>query len=353
MNRSFWTAATSSNITINHPVSNFIHYNTAETIFERLEEHGKTWKVYVMEPCPFVVHRPDPHVTAEGQVRPPTSPRSAQFEKDAKDGTLPNFSFIEPNLFAGHGDYHPAASRSDGPRRRRSFRLDPPSSILAGELFLKRLFDAYRSHEERHGCQYLQHDSVHRLGRTGWHLRPCCSRACAAAGSQCWPGSVRLRIRPLRYRVPAIIVSPWVESGSVYNEEHRHTSMIATMRKLWDLGDPLTDRDAIAKPFDYVFTRETPREPEEWAVINARPAPEYHVNWEYTNHSLSTLGKAMTPGVIIGLKEHGVKLPPAMDSPDFALTPQIVWTLVDLLSWRLFPTLAPSEKTIEGSQAAG
>ena len=36
------------------------------------------------------------------------------------------------------------------------------------------------------------------------------------------------------YRVPAIIVSPWVESGSVYNDEYRHTSLIATLAQ--DLG---------------------------------------------------------------------------------------------------------------------
>jgi hypothetical protein len=35
------------------------------------------------------------------------------------------------------------------------------------------------------------------------------------------------------YRVPAIIVSPWVDEGIVINEEHRHTSMIATLRKVW------------------------------------------------------------------------------------------------------------------------
>jgi hypothetical protein len=67
---------------------------------------------------------------------------------------------------------------------------------------------------------------------------------------------------------------------------------------------------------------------------------------------LSTLGKAVTPSVISGLKEHGVNLPPEVDSPDFALTPQVVWTMVELLSWKLFPTLAPSDKTIEESQAA-
>ena len=52
------------------------------------------------------------------------------------------------------------------------------------------------------------------------------------------------------YRVPAILVSPWVESGSVYNDEYRHTSLIATLRKAWGLGDPLTQRDASARTFD-------------------------------------------------------------------------------------------------------
>jgi phospholipase C len=52
MNRSFWTAATSSGIVVNSPVRKWFAQNDTETIFERLEAHGKTWKVYVMEPMP-------------------------------------------------------------------------------------------------------------------------------------------------------------------------------------------------------------------------------------------------------------------------------------------------------------
>jgi phospholipase C len=33
------------------------------------------------------------------------------------------------------------------------------------------------------------------------------------------------------YGAPAVIVSPWVEPGLVYNEEDRHTSLITTPRK--------------------------------------------------------------------------------------------------------------------------
>jgi phospholipase C len=225
--------------------------------------------------------------------------------------------------------------------------FDPPSSILAGELFLNRLFTAYRSMKSETGANiynttlFIGWDEP---GGTYDHVAP---GDVPPPDPNAGPGQCDFAFDRSGYRVPAVIVSPWVESGSVYNDEHRHTSMIATLRKLWDLGDPLTDRDAIAKPFDYVFTRETPREPKEWASINARPAPAYHVNWEYTNHSLSALGKAATPGIIAQLKAHGVELPTGVDSPDFALTPQVAWSLVELASYHLFPTLAPSKKTID------
>ena len=49
-NRSFWTAATSSGFVWNAPTSKFIKNSNAETIFNRLDDHGKTWKVYVSEP---------------------------------------------------------------------------------------------------------------------------------------------------------------------------------------------------------------------------------------------------------------------------------------------------------------
>ena len=31
----------------------------------------------------------------------------SEFERDASNGTLPDFCLIEPHLIAGHGDYHP------------------------------------------------------------------------------------------------------------------------------------------------------------------------------------------------------------------------------------------------------
>jgi phospholipase C len=44
-NRSFWTAVTSSGFSLNHPAKNLAKGNTAETSFNRLDDHGETWKI--------------------------------------------------------------------------------------------------------------------------------------------------------------------------------------------------------------------------------------------------------------------------------------------------------------------
>ena len=67
----------------------------------------------------------------------------AEFEEDAAEGTLPDFSLIEPNMLTGHGDYHPAFGRSFS--AAVDLKMDSPSAMLGGEAFLERVFNAYRS----------------------------------------------------------------------------------------------------------------------------------------------------------------------------------------------------------------
>lgn len=142
-NRSFWTAATASGFVVNSPVKNWVLENDAETIFNRLERHGRTWKVYVAEPDRFsmtgLIHYPRLKDRFDTHFVP-----FSEFETDVADGHLPDFSFIEPSLVLGHGDYHPAFSRVLG-HGIVIGGADPPSSILGGEAFLARIYDAYRA----------------------------------------------------------------------------------------------------------------------------------------------------------------------------------------------------------------
>ena len=142
MNRSFWTAATSSGLTVNFPAKKWLTGNDAETIFDRLEAHGKTWKVYVSEPMQISVTGLIHYQRLKDRLATHFVP-FAQFEADAANGGLPDFSLIEPCLTIGHNDYHPA----DGRALAHGViipSVDPPSSILGGEAFLARIYDAYR-----------------------------------------------------------------------------------------------------------------------------------------------------------------------------------------------------------------
>ena len=195
MNRSFWTAATSSGFVVNSPMSKWFAGNDAETIFDRLEARGRTWKVYVMEPMPVsftgVIHYPRLKDRLATHFVP-----FAEFEKDAAAGTLPDFSLIEPNMLTGHGDYHPAFGRSFS--AAVDLKMDSPSSMLGGEAFLDRVYAAYRSATSPERRERVEHRAADRVGRAGRHLRSCPAGACPAAGPgrACW--RARIHLRPLR-----------------------------------------------------------------------------------------------------------------------------------------------------------
>ena len=340
MNRSFWTAATSSGLVVNTPAGKWFTKNDAETIFERLEQHGKTWKVYVMEPMPLsftgIIHfsrlkdRLATHFV-----------RFSEFEKDAAAGTLPDFSFIEPNFINGHGDYHPAVGRAMG--LQDNIAVDPPSSILSGEAFLERVFNAYRSATSPTGTNVWNTALLigwDEPGGTYDHVAPGAVPPPDAAAPA---GEFGFTFDRSGYRVPAIMVSPWVEPGSVYNEEFRHTSLIATLRKTWNLGGPLTQRDASARTFEHVFSREVPRDPEAWATIKAQPVAGWAMDPEVVGKAITGLAKAAGPGVIEKAREMGVKLPPQLDDPSVELTGELIIEVLRDVSWQFFPRLAPAD----------
>ena len=108
----------------------------------------------------------------------------------------------------------------------------------------------------------------------------------------------------------------------MFNDEYRHTSLIATLRKVWNLGEALTQRDASARTFDDLFTLDEPRDPQTWATITALPVPAWHLDEEALGKGLSGLGKSMGQGIIEHARELGVELPPQLDDPDAELTPQ-------------------------------
>ena len=108
----------------------------------------------------------------------------------------------------------------------------------------------------------------------------------------------------------------------MFNDEYRHTSLIATLRKSWNLGEAFTQRDASARTFDDLFTLDEPRDPQTWATVTALPVPAWHLDEEALAKGLSGLGKTMGQGIIEHARELGVELPPQLDDPDAEITPR-------------------------------
>ena len=132
----------------------------------------------------------------------------------------------------------------------------------------------------------------------------------------------------------------------MYNEEYRHTSLIATLRKTWGLGEAFTQRDASARTFDHVFSLATPRDPETWAAIEALPVPAWTMDPEVVGRGLSTLGKGIVPAIIARARQMEVKLPAELNDPGTELTPRlIVGTLRDIAG-HFFPQLAGDAKDL-------
>ena len=337
MNRSFWTAATSSGFVINKPASNFTNHNTAETLFERLEAHGRTWKVYVQEPMSVsavaLIHMP----RLKDRLATNFVPFS-EFEVDAANGTLADFSMIEPNLIMGHSDYHPAVSRALG--GGIELPLDPPSSILGGEAFLARIYTAIRSAASPDGSNaynttfFIGWDEP---GGTYDHVPP---GPVPPPDPSAPAGQMDFKFDRSGYRVPAIVVSPWVDEGIVVNEEYRHTSMIATLRKVWGLGEAFTARDAAARPFDHLLSRENPRDPASWPDVLPLPVSAFQMDEAVMSKALSTLGHAMGGGMLDHARQAGIAIPPELADPTSAPSAAQIIAFLRSITGQFFPRLA-------------
>jgi phospholipase C len=269
-NRSFFHAASSSGFVNNlSPPESFPVHNTAETIFERLDAHGLSWRVYCDPPSHMsltgVIHAPRlwPHFPTRFET-------TDQFVADCAAGNLPAYSFIEPNLLYGHNDMHPAfdALFPDVP-------IDPPSSMLGGEALLAKIYNAVRSSSSDRGSNAwntLLLVTFDEHGGTYDHVPPPLAPPPNPGGP---PGQLGFGFDRSGLRVPTVAISPWIPEQTVVTAEYRSTSLIATLRARWQLGEPLTGRDAVAADLSPVLSLAQPRDPASWPDVAAPQVPEY------------------------------------------------------------------------------
>jgi len=251
---------------LDFPSENFVLRNDASTIFERLEDAKLSWKVYI---------DPEQVVSVTGLIHARRlAPYFAthfstihDFYAEAAGGTLPAYSFIEPNIVHPHTDMHPPGFA----RLRHDLHLPPPAAMRGGEQLLARVYESIRHASSTNGSNWkntLLVVTFDEHGGTYDHVPP---PRVPPPSPGAPPGEMGFTFERSGVRIPTLVISAWVDPGTVVNSEFRSTSVIRTLRERWSLGGPLTQRDAGAADLAPVLTRAVPRPPEQWPEVAALP----------------------------------------------------------------------------------
>jgi phospholipase C len=130
-------------------------------------------------------------------------------------------------------------------------------------------------------------------------------------------------------RVPTIAISAWVPGQAVVTSQHRATSVIATLRNRWQLGAPLTARDAIAADLAPVLSLETARDPAGWPDVFPRPVPPYIAEVPAPEAALVGLGRAALHACI-ALAERRGKIGPTVTTDETISRADGIELVIDL-----------------------
>jgi phospholipase C len=203
----------------------------ARSVFDLLSSRERKWRVYYHD-LPFSA------LVADVLSHRENIKSFAQFIADAHTGSLPDYSFIEPQFYP-YLDFFGYPSDQH-----------PPHNVLYGEQLIARVYNELRASPcWKNSLLIITYDEH---GGCYDHAPP--PYAVSPGGAA--PSGFAFD----RYgvRVPAVIISPWIAAGSIVRSAPHgiafnappypfdHTSIISTLRDLFNLGATLTARDAAA-----------------------------------------------------------------------------------------------------------
>ncbi len=295
-NRWFVHAATADGHENNDPP----HVPDVPTIWNRLEAAGLPWKIYFHDMA-------QAHTLLQLATHLDHFQFYGQFQVDCESGALPAYSFIEPQYYSDFGhpenDQHPPAVVTLG----EQLIADVYNCVRASKLWPKTLLIIV----------YDEHGGIYD------HVAP-------PAAVPPAPQKPNQTFAFDRYgvRVPAVIVSPYIERGTVFGktagQPYDHTSIIATVRHRFNLGTALTARDVNAPDLDGILTRPKPDNAGPSSINGLPYAPSVQLAAHRQLQPLNSMQKALltlaanfpeTPGEdlqahLATLKAQGFREPP-------------------------------------------
>jgi phospholipase C len=207
-NRSFFHAGTSNGNVDNGTIPNPFDWDV-RNIFNVLEDIGASWRVYhdtVIVPSLTWLMFPNLWLLLDHFSE------FDAFKSDCASGNLPQYSFLEPSFLVNPTDEH------------------PPHDVIAGEQFLYQIWQAVSQSpawpETLLMITYDEHGGIYDHVPPPW--------GAASPDAQSNPGKEGFTFDRFGVRVPTILVSPWIQAGTVFrsptNTPYDHTSMLATLR---------------------------------------------------------------------------------------------------------------------------
>jgi phospholipase C len=219
-------------------LDNKVRYYGMRTIYDNLSGQGVSWNIYFHDV-------PQSLALARLQVSlfKDRFKLFDHFLKDAASGQLPAYSFIEPRyndfLFWKANDEH------------------PDHDVSLGDALIANVYEALRSSPQWNQnllvILYDEHGGIFD------HVPPPGGPPYAVNPDGKNSTSPPFNFDRLGVRVPAVLVSPYIAKGTIDHLIYDHTSLLATVKKIFKLPTFLTRRDAAAATFENNLALDQPR----------------------------------------------------------------------------------------------
>ncbi|KAK6925529.1 Phosphoesterase [Dillenia turbinata] len=245
-NRLFVHSGTSGGATSNIPQKLASGY-PMRTIFENLDDAGFSFGIYYQNIPATLFYRNLRKLKYLGKFHAYDS-----LKDDAKAGKLPNYVVVEQR----YTDTKSEPGNDD----------HPSHDVYQGQMFVKEVYETLRAGPQWNETMFIITYDEH--GGFFDHV-PTPVRGVPSPDGIVGPEPFNFTFDRLGVRVPTIVVSPWIEKGTVVHgpngspfptSEYEHSSIPATVKKLFNLPSFLTKRDEWAGTFEgIVQTRTEPR----------------------------------------------------------------------------------------------
>ena len=252
------------------------------TIYHNLADAGYTWRVYHQN-FDVVMNFTELHYGDTNDPNELNFRDYALLKQDIATGRLAKYSFINPRFISHWNDLTQDVELANSQHA--------PCDVRPGEALIAEVYNSLRANESvwKKTLLVVLYDEH---GGFYDHVPPPTGVPSPDGLVSTEPAFDFTRLGP---RTPALLISPWLPR-MVDSSVYEHSSLLATVKKLFNLPDFLTQRDRNANSFEHLFEGARFRQdtPERLVPLPVpKVGPDTHMG-----HLLDPVQKEVMQGVV-------------------------------------------------------